>query len=398
MEEQIIKLAQTNAPFYIYDEKAILDQIDRLKQAFPGFTLLYSVKANPNTHILKTIAGAGLGMDAASLKEVELSSGLGLAKDKVYYSCPGKTKMDIEQAMPESTIIADSLYELSVINDIAGKKGITIKVGLRINPDFTMYAETGLPGKFGVDEELLFEDKTLLSKFANVTVSGTHVHIQSQILDHNVLHRYYERIFALTARLKEELDIKIEFINFGGGVGMVYDPEKESPLDLSVLSGNIGKLAAKYNRQLNARLIVETGRFLVGAAGRYVTRIVDIKKSRGKTFYIVKNSLNGFMRPSISCLVQKYAVGKEPLPTEPLFTTGNAFGFEVLSQSEETETVDIVGHLCTAADIMAMDVTVRKARIGDALVVSNAGSYAYTLSPHLFSGHYAPAEYFNTLY
>ena len=390
MEKQIVKYA----PCYVYDQKVIVDQIGMLKEAFAGFVLLYSVKANPNIHVMQTIKEAGLGTDAASANEVELSSKLGLTKDKVYYSCPGKTEDDIERVIQKSIIIADSFHDLFVINEVAKRRGQLVEIGLRINPNFTMISDSGAPSKFGIDEEQVFLKAKEIGDLTHVVIKGIHVHIQSQILDYSMLSRYYEKVFALATRLKEELNMGIEFINFGSGVGIVYDDKNDTPLDFVALSKNISKLVMKYNQKLKATLILETGRFVVGLAGKYVTQIVDIKRSRGKTFYIVKNSLNGFIRPSIACLVKKYASNIELLPTEPLFTSEHAFQFEVVNDSVEMERVDIVGHLCTAADVMTVDVMARKAEIGDMLVVSNAGSYAFTLSPNSFSSQDAPVELF----
>jgi len=101
----LVELANKKECFYLYKESVIKTQIGKLKSSFPNVEFLYSVKCNPNHNVLKTVFGLGLGSDAASLNEVYFSHDLDLSKDKVYFSCPGKTEEDIKKALiqiPES--------------------------------------------------------------------------------------------------------------------------------------------------------------------------------------------------------------------------------------------------------------------------------------------------------
>lgn len=389
-------MTQYQRPFYIYDESIISKQITTLSEKLPYFEFLYSIKTNPYTPIVNFVVSRGFGADAASAEEVSIAKKAGLSYEKVLYSSPGKTRKDIEKTLDKSIIIADSYNELALINDVAKERKLYIKVGLRINPDYSMDIGKGASSKFGVDEETIVKQKDFLSSLTNIKIVGIHVHLRSQVLDHSKLYRYYEKIFELALFCKETMGWKIEFVNFGGGLGIVYSSLNDISLNLELLSGECERLFQRFRDKINARLIIETGRFVVCEAGKYVTHIVDIKESRGTKYLIVENGLNGFLRPSIAELLTAYTPqGSKLQGCEPVFTAKDAFEFIILEKEKSfIEKVSIVGNLCTSADIMAKDVMLPKADIGDIIVVSKAGSYSYTLTPVLFASHSLPLQFY----
>ena len=187
--------------FYLYDERCIIEYTERLKQHFPQVDFLYSVKCNANPHVVRSVFSQGFGADAASLGEVLIASGAGLSKDNIYYSAPGKTSYDLEQAVGKSTIIADSIEELKRLQAIAVKLDTRIDIGVRLNPDFSFCGSGGQPSKFGVDEKQLYEflaENTL----RNIKITGIHVHLKSQELDAGVLAGYYENMIRLAERFQ----------------------------------------------------------------------------------------------------------------------------------------------------------------------------------------------------
>lgn len=188
----------------------------------------------------------------------------------------------------------------------------------------------------------------------------------------------------------------MEFINLGGGLGIVYSLINDIPLDMEKLSSDCKELIQRFNDKFKVRLIIETGRFITCETGRYVTRIVDIKESLGTKYLIVEKGLNGFSRPSIAELLIDYMPENFNLKaSEPLFTTKDAFEF-VIPEGDKSnlERVSIVGSLCTATDILIRDAMLPKANIGDIVIVSKAGSYSYSLSPILFSSHCLPFQFY----
>ena len=385
---------QVNKSFYVYDEEEILKSINILKDKFSEFEFLYSVKANPNKHIINLMRKNNMGVDAASAKEVKLSALAQIDKEKIIYSSPGKTIQDIKSVIDECIITADSYNELNLLNDIAKEKGIILEVGLRINANYNMFGGNSLSSKYGVDEETLTAHKDFINNLKNIKIIGIHVHLQSQILDYNVIYNYYEYVLNLALFCQNEMNFNLKFINFGGGLGISYSDFYED-LDIDKLSYISNNLIRKYKEKINTRFIIESGRFLVCKSGTYVTPIVDIKTSRNIKYIIVQNGYNGFFKPTLSELIVSYTNKKNNLKMmEPLFTSYDAYKIDLIQniKTDEKEVVTVGGNLCTAADILAKDILLPKAQINDLISINNAGSYAYTLTPLLFSSQEIPAE------
>ena len=384
-----IEFLQQNVPCYLYEEALIKERCHALLAAMPEVDFLYSVKTNPFMSVLKTIAAQGFGADAASANEVLLAEQSGIPSDRIYYSAPGKTLQDIQKVWGKCTIIADSLSELDRLEQCATVNNERIAVGVRVNPDFSMNGDSAVSSKFGIDEEQLI---TADLRFPHLKIIGIHVHLRSQILDADILCEYYRGCYMLAERMSGRSGVEIQFINFGSGIGTVYDSTTEKPLALEKVGQTMQALKVKNHNGLQAKFILETGRYVVCNAGTYYTRIVDRKVSCGKTYLVVQNAMNGFLRPAIAELLRQN-VGKFPESgQEPLYTSGSQSEFCIVGRNENCETVDIVGNLCTALDVMAKNITLPHAEIGDILAVSNAGSYGCTLTPLLFSSQEQPKE------
>lgn len=392
MTENIRRLAQENAPCYIYSHDKLAAQVGTLQKMFPSYDFLFSVKANPFPPVVKALAALGVGADAASAQEVLLAKKCGMKKEDIFFSAAGKSDAALETAWDHSHIIADSLGEVARIGTLAEKRGITAEIGIRINPVFSMDGGTGCASKFGIDEEDLPQLRDMLASLP-VEVCGIHVHLRSQNLDCKVLGQYYENCFRLAQRVKELLCCRMDYINFGGGVGIAYDETKETPLDIDTLRGYAEQVAAENARTLGARLMIESGRFLTCQMGTYYLKVVDKKVSHGKTYVIVENCMNGLQKPAIAIML-RHAVGDAVLTSqEPMFTSEYAFPLTAYGDEAETETVDIVGNLCCAQDMLAEHFTGPKLSIGDLITVDNAGAYACTLTAQRFSSHLPPKEF-----
>lgn len=384
-----------STPCYLYDQKEILNACATLQSDLPGIDFLYSIKSNPFRPVVRTIAGQGFGADAASLREVEVSLESGIKREDIFYSAPGKTEADIRGALGRCILIADSLHELQLIESIAEEKDKEVEIGIRIHPDFTLDGAPAFACKFGIETGDLPVLARLLPDLPHLKIIGIHIHLKSQVLDAGMLGQYYLNVMKEAIRIRDLLHIELTFVNFGSGIGIVYDPALDHPADLSQLNQALESVR-QMNQGLNARLLIETGRFVVCRAGRYITPVIDKKESHGTTFLIVPNGLNGFMRPAISSLLGK-ATDLTVLPgMEPLFTCANAFQVRVLNDTTEQEEVSIVGNLCTALDVIAENITVNKAEIGDLVEITNAGSYAYSLSPLMFANQHPPGQYLIT--
>ena len=186
-KEVILEQSKLYDSFYLYDEGVILEYTGRLKRDFKNVKFLYSIKTNSNPFVVKSVLSEGFGVDAASAAEVMMGKENGVSKDKIQFSAPGKTKKDIEETIELSTIIADSLNEIILINQVAQNMNVIAEIGIRVNPNFSFYTESGNASKFGIDEELLFKEMPNIIKLQYIKIIGLHVHIRSQELDARVL-------------------------------------------------------------------------------------------------------------------------------------------------------------------------------------------------------------------
>ena len=391
MNKNILSLARENAPCYIYDYDVLCAQAETLHRVFPDFDFLFSVKANPYPPVLKALNSFGIGADAASAQEVLLAEECGMPRGNIYFSAAGKSDKALLTAWDHGYIIADSLGEVERIGAIASAKGEVRKIGVRLNPDFSIDGGRGHASKFGIDEADLPRLKALLETVP-VTVEGIHVHLKSQNLDADILGKYYRNCWELAKRVSEYLGCGLKYVNFGGGVGIAYDISVESPLDFEKLRTYTDAISAENAAGMKARLLIESGRFLTGQMGHYFLRVVDKKVSCGKTYVIVENCMNGLQKPAIAAML-RHAVGEAELtPQEPMFTAEYAFPIAAYGDESKIETVDIVGNLCCAQDVLKENFTGPALSVGDLIEVGNAGSYACTLTAQRFSSHLPPKE------
>lgn len=388
------KVAEQYDNFYLYDESGVAEQIETLKKTFPSAELLYSVKCNPNRRVLDAVFQRGLGADVASVGEVVAAREAGLSRDQIYFSAPGKTTADVAATLDEAVLIADSLAEIERIDRVAAELGRVAEIGIRVNPNFAFDGGAAQASKFGVDED---QAVAFLTERApkNVRVVGLHIHLRSQELDADVLARYHRGVVATAERLAE-IGVRLEFVNLGAGIGIPYAKTDEA-VDLAALGEATEREIARFRERFpNVRFLLESGRFIVGGAGIYVTTVLDRKTSRGRTFLIVKNTLNGFLRPSLARLIER-CVGKDVASHEPLFTKADAFEIVALKDDGgeiEREEATVVGNLCTATDVIAEKASLPRLEPGDAITISNAGAYGVVLSPTQFSSQEKPVELF----
>lgn len=386
-DEFILSKAKDHDSFYIYDGKAIGERAELMKAAFPGVEFLYSVKCNPFPEVVRTLANHDFGMDAASIREVELAIRAGIPGGNIFYSAPGKTTSAIRKALRRSMIIADSLSEITRISQVV--RAEPLETGIRVNPDFSMDGDEGMPSKFGIDEkEVLHFLKDDVPE--NLRITGLHVHLKSQVLDEEKLLHYYDKLLDMASKFAPYMR-NFSFLNLGSGIGIPYG--EENPIDIRSLGQKLaGKISLFHEKFPETRLLIETGRYVTGPAGIYVTKVVDRKVSHGKTFLILADTLNGFLRPSMGEIVRKYG-GENAPGSEPLFTKTHAFPIQTLKNGD-LETVTLAGSLCTASDMAAEDISLPHLEIGDPVIFENAGAYGATLSPFAFSSKEKPAEYF----
>jgi diaminopimelate decarboxylase len=280
------------------------------------------------------------------------------------------------------TLELESATEARRAAEIGGELGIRPRVAVRVNPDFSVKGSGmrmgGGPAQFGVDAEQV---PALLKDLAgaDVDVLGFHVFAGSQNLRADVLAQAQRQTVDLVLRLAQSAPSPVSYVNLGGGFGIPYF-EQDTPLDLAPIGANLADLLkTKIAAQLpGARVIIELGRYIVGECGVYVTRIIDRKESRGRTFLVVDGGLHHQLAASGN-------FGQVIRRNYPV-----AIGNRMDEDARETATV--VGKLCTPLDLLGDRVTLPPADIGDLVVVFQAGAYGRTASPAGFLSHPEPAE------
>jgi diaminopimelate decarboxylase len=236
----------------------------------------------------------------------------------------------------------------------------------------------GGPQQFGVDAERV---PALLAELAAAGADwqGFHVFAGSQNLNAEILCEAQRSTVELALRLADHAPGPVRYLNIGGGFGIPYH-ERDSPLDLRAIGAHLEDLMAAAVRPglPEARVVIELGRYLVGEAGIYVTRVVDRKESRGTTFLVVDGGMHHQLAASGN-------LGQVIKRNYPVAIAGR-------DPQDGTETQTVVGCLCTPLDVLARDAQLPRAEIGELVVVRQAGAYGLTASPTAFLGHERPVE------
>ena len=371
-------------PFFAYDRRLLTERIAFLRSTLPaGIDLSYAVKANPMPAVVQHLSGLVDSLDVASAAEMLVALDTPTPAERVSFAGPGKTPAELTQAIAAGvTIEMESETEAQRVTMIGDRLGIRPRVAVRVNPDFQVKGSgmrmSGGPQQFGVDAEKV---PALLRELAAADLDflGFHIFAGSQNLNADILCDAQRKTVELALRLADEAAQPIRYLNLGGGFGIPYF-EKDEPLDLSAIGANLEALLADAIRPTlsEARVVIELGRYIVGESGVYVTRIVDRKESRGKTFLVVDGGLHHQLAASGNfgqVIRRNYPVA-----------IGNRTG------RDATDTVSVVGCLCTPLDLLADGVQLPPADVGDLVVVFQAGAYGLTASPTAFLSHPAPVE------
>lgn len=351
-----------NTPLYLYDFDAISKQYNKLKYAFKNKKTLisYAVKANSNLSVIKYLGEQGSGADCVSIGEVKRALVSGISKDKIIFSGVGKTDCEIKKALELGILMinVESDAELKRIEIVAKEVNVISSISIRVNPNVDAkthpYISTGLnENKFGVDINIAREMYRYAAKSNYLKPVGIHFHIGSQLTE---LEPIKESIL-ITAELLKDLNkidnIKLEYFDVGGGLGIIYNNENLININdyatviIDSLSG------------LDVTIICEPGRFLVGNSGIFITKVLYEKINKDKRFVIVDGGMNDLLRPS---LYNAYHKIKAPYRTKDI--------------SE----CNVVGPVCESGDFFAKGIYLPKLVSNDLLVIYSTGAYSFSMS------------------
>ncbi len=370
-------------PLFVYSRPHIAARVAELRAALPDQVALhYAVKANPYGPVLQTMAGLVDGFDIASGGELTLVIAAGIDPARISFAGPGKRDAELEAAIEAgATLNLESEGEAERAIAIATRLGKTPRLAVRVNPDFDLKGSGMKMGggakPFGVDADRV---PALVRRLVEARADwrGFHIYAGSQALDAAAIAETQRQTIALAARLAAEAGSHPPEVNLGGGFGIPYFPG-DVPVDLAAVGLALGAELVKLPSELAAtQFCIELGRYLVGEAGVYLTRIVDRKVSHGEVYLVTDGGLHH----------QLAASGNFGTVVRRNYPVAIASRFDAPVEEE----ANVVGCLCTPLDRLADKGGFPRSEVGDLIAVFCAGAYGATASPALFLGQGPAAE------
>ena len=382
----LLQLAERvgSTPFYAYDRRLISERVAQLRAALPpDIHLHYAIKANPMPAVVQHMVGLVDGFDVASGGEMKIVLDTTMAPSKISMAGPGKSEQELRQAAAAGIVVnIESAREMEILARVGAEFGVRPKAAVRVNPDFELKSSGmkmgGGPKQFGIDAEqvpaLLGRMKTLAVEFF-----GFHIFSGSQNLRAESIMEAQQKTFDLARRLAQDAPGPVRLLNLGGGFGIPYFPGEQA-LDLPAVGAHLASLMPAARRDFpQAEFVIELGRYFVGEAGVYVSRVVDRKVSRGHTFLVTDGGLHHHLAASGN-------FGQVIRKNYPVLV-GNH-----VTPPAGVENATVVGPLCTPLDVLADKMDLGHAQVGDLIVVLQSGAYGLSASPQAFLGHPAPVE------
>jgi len=365
--KRIKEIIQTYpTPFHIYDESGIKSVAQDLNNAFswnPGFKEYFAVKATPTPKILDCLFEEGFGTDCSSMAELILSERLGISGENIMFSSNDTPAEEYIKAKALGAIInLDDISHIDYIEKYAG--GLPQLVCFRYNPGplRTGNVIIGNPeeAKYGFTREQLFQGYAQLKK-QGIKRFGLHTMVASNELDIQFFVDTAIMLFELAVEIHKQLDIKLEFVNMGGGIGIPYQLDQK-PVDLALLGKKVQKEYDHYigkNGLDPLNIFFECGRMITGPHGYLVSQVLHIKEIY-KTYIGLDASMANLMRPAIYGAYHHITVlGKEDAPL--------------------VRKVDVTGSLCENNDKFAIDRDFPNVEPGDIVVIHDAGAHGYAM-------------------
>jgi diaminopimelate decarboxylase len=366
--EEIAKKVGT--PVYVYSHATLCRHFkvfdDALSKACRHHLICYSVKANSNLAVLKTLVSLGAGVDTVSKGEIYRAIKVGCSPKKIVFSGVGKREDEIAYALEQGILAfnVESHSELDAIEHVAARLGKRAPISLRVNPDVDAethpYISTGLKkNKFGIAVTQARDEFRYAAKQPHLEVVGLDCHIGSQLVKTAPFSDAIARLATLAGNLRSD-GIALKYLDIGGGLGIPYNQE-EPPSPAEYGSAIEEALRAFSSIAEDLTLICEPGRVIVGNAGVLLTRVLYLKQGEIKNFTIVDAAMNDLIRPAF-------------------YDSFHAI-WPVHRRRTKPYVADIVGPICETGDFLARDRELPfEPQEGDLLAVMSAGAYGFTMS------------------
>ncbi|MCI5707818.1 MAG: diaminopimelate decarboxylase [Odoribacter sp.] len=347
-------------PYYYYDITLLENTLDAALKAASkhGYHIHYAIKANANPVLIRYISNKGLGADCVSGNEISRALECGFKANSIVYAGVGKSDHEIELALQSDIFCfnCESLPEIEVINEIAGRMKKTAQIALRINPNVEAhthhYITTGIEeNKFGIYLYDLKRVMTAVLQMPNIRLIGLHYHIGSQIIDMTVFRGLCLRANEIQQQMKEH-GLLLPYINFGGGLGIDYDnPEKNNIADFEAYFNTFAQFFEPMPHQ---EIHFELGRSIIAQCGSLISKVLYVKEGKNRKFIILDAGMNNLLRPALYQAFHK---------------------IENISSHLTEEKYDVVGPVCESADCFGKDLSLNATRRGDIIVIHSCGAY-----------------------
>ena len=355
----IVKKNKT--PFYLYSEGQIKENYLNFAKSFESVKPLicFAAKANTNLSILKVLKKLGSGADVVSGGELLKVIKAGIKPNKIVFSGVGKSEEEIKLAINKKILLIniESESEAKLINKIAKKLNRKISVGFRLNTNVDAKTHKKIStgkaeNKFGISIEDFKKLYKNIAKFNNIKIEALSVHIGSQILSD----KPYKKTLNILQKLVQVLEIKLKYIDLGGGFGINYN-EKDKKINLQ----SYARLVLNFKKKLKCNIIFEPGRFLVGNTGMLISKIQYIKKGQNKDFIILNAGMNDFMRPALYDAVHSIIPLKK-------------------NNKKLNNAVEFVGPICESTCRFTKYKKYQQIYENDFVAITNTGAYGSSLS------------------
>lgn len=355
---------QRETPFFYYD----LDVLQQSLQAIndyaleKGFHVHFALKSNNNQRILDLVKKAGLGADCVSGNEIQVALDAGFAPQEIAFAGVGKTDNEIRKGLEEDIFCfnCESVQEIQVINELAAEAGKVAPIALRINPNVDAkthkYITTGLKeNKFGINEKDLDNVLELLPGLSNISLTGIHFHIGSQITELGPFEHLCTKVNEINSYV-ESKGFALSHINVGGGLGINYDePDHCAVPDFE---SYFGLFEERIDLREGQELHFEIGRAIIGQCGSLISRVLYIKEGIETNFAIVDAGMSELIRPAL------YQAQHH---------------IDVLTSNKEAMTYDVVGPICESSDTFRSRMDLPALNRGDLIAIRSAGAYGQVM-------------------
>src|SRR3954467_1904775 len=348
-------------PFYCYSTATLERHYRVFADAFADVESLvcYSLKANSNQSVLRTLAKLGAGADVVSGGELKRARAAGIPAGKIVFSGVGKTEAELCAALAEDVLCinVESEPELELLSRLAIETGRTARVSIRVNPDVDSGTHAKIStgkseNKFGVPLVHARAVYARAAKLPRLEVTGVDVHIGSQITDLKPMEAAFRILADFVTTLRADGHV-ISHVDFGGGLGIPYHLDRTAPPEPAAYAA----MVKRVTHNLGCTLMFEPGRMIVGNAGILVTRVIYLKHGAAKNFVVIDAAMNDLIRPTL------YEAHHHILPVR-------------LAEPDAREIVaDVVGPVCETGDYLAPARNLPEPKPGDLLAIMTAGAY-----------------------